>query len=337
MSVRLHIVKAGPGLSLQDFGRPGYLASGLSRGGAMDPLALAEGAALMRMQAEEALAIEMAGAGGRFRAEGGDLLIALTGAPMQARLDGARLHWPGSYLLREGAELEIGGASAGSYGYLSVAGLDAPSILGARSAHLAGGIGGALSSGTRLDAQPAPNAGGLTLTAQDRFSGGLIRVLPSVQTDQFGDDARGRFEATEFRKDARASRMGARMAHDGDGFSQDAHLAILSEIIVPGDIQVIGDGAPFVLLPECQTMGGYPRIATVIAADLPRVAQAAPGTALRFRFVELEEALKARAAAARHRKALPDGVTPRIRDPHDIPDLLSYQLVGGVVSAKAEE
>ena len=193
------------------------------------------------------------------------------------------------------------------------------------------------SGSTRLDAQPAPNAGGLTLTAQDRFSGGLIRVLPSVQTDQFSDDARGRFEATEFRKDARASRMGARMAHEGDGFSQDAHLAILSEIIVPGDIQVIGDGAPFVLLPECQTMGGYPRIATVIAADLSRVAQAAPGTALRFRFVELEEALKARAAAARHRKALPDGVTPRIRDPHDIPDLLSYQLVGGVVSAKAEE
>lgn len=337
MSAALHIVKAGPGLTLQDFGRQGYLANGLSRGGAMDPLALAEAAALMRLPAEDALAIEMAGAGGTFRAEGADLLIALTGAPMQATLDGARLAWPGSFVLPDGAELKIGGAVTGSYGYLGVAGLDAPRCLGARSTHLAAGIGARLTSGTRLDAVPAPNPGGLTLTAEDRFSGGTIRVLPSVQTDQFSKDARSRFEATAFRKDARASRMGARMAHDGEGFSQRDHLAILSEIIVPGDIQVIGDGAPFVLLPECQTMGGYPRIATVISADLARVAQAAPGTALSFRFVTLAEALQARAAAAQHRKGLAGAVTPRLRDPHDIPDLLAYQLVGGVVSAKAED
>lgn len=333
MSAALQIIAAGPGLSLQDHGRPGFLGNGLSRGGAMDPLALAEGAALMLMPAGDALAIEMAGAGGRFRADGAALLIALTGAPMVAELDGVRLPWPGSFLMPKGAELRIGGALAGSYSYLSVAGLQAPRILGARSAHLAGGIGGRLASGEVLPCVPAPNPGGLKLTPEDRFGGGTIRILPSAQTDQFSAETLARFEATEFRKDARASRMGARMAQDGDGFSQDAHLGILSEIIVPGDIQVIGDGAPYVLLPECQTMGGYPRIATVISADLARVAQAAPGAPIRFRFVTLDEALAARTAAAKHRKMLPDGVVSRVRNPADIADLLSYQLVGGVISA----
>ena len=122
----------------------------------------------------------------------------------------------------------------------------------------------------------------------------------------------------------------------------DKHMGGLLAFVITAPIMVICCGGGGVILAAILGgiggwLSGLGGIATVIAADLSRVAQAAPGTALRFRFVELEEALKARAAAARHRKALPDGVTPRIRDPHDIPDLLSYQLVGGVVSAKAEE
>jgi len=333
MSAALRIIKAGPGLSLQNAGRPGFLDKGLSRGGAMDPLALAEGAALLGQPPEAALAVEMAGAGGVFRAEGADLLVALTGAPMAAGIEGARVAWSASHLLPEGSELSISGASAGSYGYLSVAGLDAPEILGARSAHLAAGIGGRLQAEEALACAPAPGPGGLMIAAEDRFGGGDIRVLPSVQTDAFDADTLARLEATAFRKDARANRMGARLSHAGDGFSSTAHLAILSEIIVPGDVQVIGDGAPFVLLNECQSMGGYPRIATVISADLPRVAQAAPGSPIRLRFVTLEEALAAREAAARHVASLPGRVVPRVRDPGDIPDLLAYQLVDGAISA----
>lgn len=333
MSVALEILSAGPGLSLQDAGRPGFLAKGLSRGGALDPVALVEGAALTGTAPDRALALEMAGAGGRFRAEGADLLIALTGAPMNAEIDGVRVSWSGSHLLPRGGVLKIGGVTAGSYGYLSVAGLDAPELLGARSAHLSGGIGGRLQEGERLTCAPAPNAGGMMIRPEDRFSGGTIRILPSVQTRQFDGQTLARLEATEFHKDTRASRMGARLAHDGPGFSQAEHLSILSEIIVPGDVQVIGDGAPFVLLNECQSMGGYPRIATVIGADLPRVAQAAPGSPIRFRFVTLDEALSARAALAKHLKSLPSLMEPRVRHPGDIPDLLSYQLVSGAISA----
>jgi allophanate hydrolase len=333
MSAVLQILSAGPGLSLQDAGRPGLLSKGLSRGGAMDPLALAEGAALLRSDPDRALAIEMAGAGGTFRAEGADLLIALTGAPMTAEIDGARLHWSGSHVLPRGATLKIGGALKGSYGYLSIAGLDAAEILGARSAHISGGIGGRLQAGDRLTCRSAPDAGGMMIAADDRFSGGEIRILPSVQTDQFATDTLARLETTAFQKDARASRMGARMGHDGPGFSSDAHLAILSEIIVPGDVQVIGDGSPFVLLNECQSMGGYPRIATVISSDLAKVAQAAPGSPIRFRFVTLDEALSARTSLDKYLKSLPSRVEPRVRHPGDIPDLLSYQLVSGVISA----
>lgn len=333
MSAHLHILSAGPGLSLQDAGRPGLLAKGLSRGGAMDPLALAEGAALVGGDPGRALAVEMAGAGGAFRAEGADLLIALTGAPMTAEIDGARVQWAGSHLLPRGATLKIGGALKGSYGYLSLAGLSAPELLGARSAHISGGIGRRLQAGDRLTCAPGPNAGGMMIAPDDRFSGGEIRILPSVQTDQFDAATLSRLETTEFHKDARASRMGARMGLNGPGFSSDAHLAILSEIIVPGDVQVIGDGSPFVLLNECQSMGGYPRIATVISADLHKVAQAASGSPIRFRFVTLEEALAARSSADKHLKSLTSRVQTRVRHPADIPDLLSYQLVGGVISA----
>lgn len=333
MSVALEILSAGPGLSLQDTGRPGLLAKGLSRGGAMDPLALAEGAALLGSDPGRALAVEMTGAGGTFRADGADLLIALTGAPMTAEIDGTRVQWAGSHLLPRGALLKIGGALKGSYGYLSIAGLDTPEILGARSAHISGGVGRRLQAGDRLTCAPAPNAGGMMIAPDDRFSGGEIRILPSVQTDRFDAKTLSRLETTAFRKDARASRMGARMGYDGAGFSSSAHLAILSEVIVPGDVQIVGDGAPFVLLNECQSMGGYPRIATVITADLPRVAQAAPGSPIRFRFVTLEEALNARVAASNNLKLLPSQVQARVRHPGDIPDLLSYQLVGGVISA----
>ncbi len=106
---------------MQDLGRPGLLAKGLSRGGAADPLALAEGAALLGQRADFA-AIEMTGMGGIFEAEGDSLRIALTGAPMQASIDGEPVAWNASHLLHRGQRLSIGAARKGTYGYLHVGG-----------------------------------------------------------------------------------------------------------------------------------------------------------------------------------------------------------------------
>ena len=336
MTASLTILQAGPALSLQDLGRPGFLAQGLTKGGASDPTALHEGAALLRQPASNAV-IEMAGTGGSFRSDA-DIRIALTGATMAANIDGEAATWNASHLLPAGATLTIGGAQNGSYGYLHVGGGFATEPqMGSRASHLSAGLGQALQSG---DVLPIGNDSGketgMTLSPELRFGGGIVRVVASMQTEAFALETRERFFQTLFKRDSRANRMGVRMDHDGMGFSTDGQLSIVSEVIVPGDIQITGDGAPFVLMCECQTTGGYPRIGTVIPCDLPRVAQAQTGTAIKFEFIEMEQAVALQLRYLKDLKSMASAVTPLVRDPANIRDLLSYQLVGGAISANAD-
>jgi allophanate hydrolase len=338
MSRALIVHQAGPGVTVQDLGRPGYLAYGLSCGGAADRLALYEGAALLGQEPGLA-SLEMAGAGGNFEATE-TMRIALTGATMRASLDGAPLAWNASHLLPAGARLVIGPATSGVYGYLHLGGgIGAPEVLGARSAHLAAGIGAPLAAGDQIPIGPDRRADetGLRLDPEERLSGGTVRVVAGYQTGMFPDEELARFEETLFTRDARGNRMGVRLNPEGAGFASRAGLTVLSEAIVPGDIQITGDGAPFVLMAECQTTGGYPRIGAVLACDLPRVAQAAPGTKLRLRFVPPDEALAAERRAAEARAGLRRRLTRLVRDPHDIRDLLSYELISGVIAGNAEE
>lgn len=336
MSRALTVLSA-PGASVQDRGRPGYLGFGLSQGGAADPLALAEGAALLGQGADLA-AIEMPGFGGRFRA-GADLRIALTGAEGPASIEGERVAWNASHRLPRGAELALGAARSGVYGYLHVGGgVATEPHLGARGAHLAAGLGGLHEAGAILPVGDDPGQGtGLRIPPLPRYGGGMLRVVPSLQTGIFPAEVLSRFEATAFAKDARANRMGVRLSSDGTGFEAPGGRTVLSEVIVPGDIQITGDGTPFVLMAECQTTGGYPRIGTVIPCDLPRIAQARPGEVLRFRFVTEAEALAAEAIARRDLAALPGRVEPLVRDPADIADLLAYQLISGAVAGDEGE
>ncbi len=333
MTRELVVHRAGPGVTVQDMGRPGYLGVGLSRGGAVDRLALAEGAALLGQDMACAV-LEMVGMGGQFEASA-DIRFALTGAPMRATIDGAPIAWNASHRLPAGARLSVGGVETGSFGYLHLGGgIDGPKWLGARSAHLAAGIGRALQAGDRLPlgADPAPDAIGLRLPTIERFGGGIVRVVSSLQTDFFAPSEVARFEATQFLRDARGSRMGIRLTLRGAGFHTEAGLSVLSEMVVSGDIQITGDGTPFVLLAECQTTGGYPRIASVLPCDLPNVAQAPPGAALSFRFISLEQAVEAETRARERVAGLVRAVTPLIRDPHDVRDLLSLQLISGVTA-----
>jgi allophanate hydrolase len=336
MSGTLTILSAGPALTVQDQGRHGYLAQGLTRGGAADLLALCEGAALLG-QSPDLAAIEMVGMGGSFEASE-DTIIALTGARMSATIDGAPLIWNASHMLPAGAKLVIGGVQAGTYGYLHVGGgFDLPEVMGARSAHLTAGVGQSLKAGEQLPIGAAKSKrSGYFLAPQDRSKGGVIRVLETIQTGLFSQDTVQRFAETTFRRDARGNRQGVRMDTDGDGFFADGGLSIVSEVILPGDIQITGDGAPYVLMCECQTTGGYPRIATVIPSDLPKVAQASVGAPLKFEFVTSDEAIALEQRARAEIKALPGRIAPLIRDPHDISDLLSYQLVGGAISATSD-
>lgn len=332
MSRALIVHRAGPGLTVQDLGRSGFLAFGLSRGGAADRIALAEGAALLG-QSDNYAVLEMTGTGGEFEATE-DMRVALSGAPMQASIDGARIAWNASHLLPKGARLIIRAADTGNYGYLHVGGgVQTAPVLTAQSAHLAAGIGTMVEPGDRLPVGPdAHSTTGMKLASEDRFGGGTVRIVSSLQTDLFAAEELSRFEGTTFQRDARGNRMGVRLVQDGNGFHSEAGLSVLSEVIVPGDIQITGDGSPFVLLNECQTTGGYPRIGSVLPADLPRVAQARPGEELRFTFVSLEEAVNIQTRAREFLQSLRNRLTPLIRDPATIVDLLSYQLISGVTA-----
>ena len=328
----MQITRIGPGASLQDLGRPGWLAQGLSRGGAADRLAVYEGAALLGQSAALA-ALELPGAGGVFVFEQ-DTRVALTGAPMDASVGGRSMAWNASHLVSSGAPLTLGAIRAGVYGYLHVGGgFDAPPSLGGRAAQFTAGLGTALQAGdrVRLGADGAATTG-YALDVTPRFNGGTVRVVSSLQTSMYGAETVNRFAKTIFTRDTRANRMGVRLNSDGEGFLVEGGLSVLSEVITPGDIQVTGDGAPYVLMSECQTTGGYPRIATVLPADLPRVAQTPSGAKVCFEFVTLDEAVDIERRVQTARSTLALGLTPLIRDPHDISDLLSYQLISGVVA-----
>ena len=327
----LTLHRAGPALSIQDLGRPGHVAEGLSPGGAADRLALFEAAALLDLPAVVP-AIEMASLGGRFSVDA-PMRVALTGAPMKATLDGAAVPWPSSLLLQPGQMLDIGGATAGVYGYLTPAGgIATAEWLGSRAAHLVIGVGRLLATGDKLTLgdDPDPGAAGRTLDADPRFSGGTLRLMPGPQTGLFSDRTLDRIQSTAFTRSGQANRQGIRLDHEGAPFPADAAKGLASDFILTGDVQMIGDGTPFVLMAECQTIGGYPRIGTVIPEDVAKIAQAPLGAALRLSLIPLEAADALWTTDADRLRALRRRVRPLIRDPRDIPDLLGYQLVGGV-------
>jgi allophanate hydrolase len=327
----LTIHRCGPGMTVQDMGRPNRIAMGLSRGGAADRLALIEAAALLGL-AEPVAAVEMAMMGGEFSVAV-PTRVALTGAPMQATLNGDPVAWNMTLLLTPGDRLAIGAARVGTYGYVTPAGgIATQPVIGSMAAHLTAGIGRLLTMGDTLPLGPDPNpeAPATILQPDPRFQGGTIRMMPGPQSGLFDDATRQRFFATPFTRAQTGNRQGVRLDFDGAPFAgRSGDLA--SDLIQAGDVQMTGEGIPYVLLSECQTMGGYPRIGTVIPQDLPKVAQATPGTTLRFAAMSTDEADALWRSEADMLRALRSQVRPLRRDPHDIPDLLSYQLIGGVV------
>lgn len=326
----IEVMSCGPLVTVQDDGRPGHLSLGLSRGGAADARARAEAAALLDAVDDGLGAgIETPGAPLTLKLYL-DALVALTGAPMRAAADGRALAWGAAHGLSAGAVLALRPIGTGVYSYVHVGGgFDLPLVLGSRGAHLTAGIGAPLEAGDRLPCAASSGSARRLAGGGDRMGGGEIRLVPTPQTRLFPPDVVERFAATEFTRDPRGNRQGVRLATGGEGFATGGQFTLLSDFVLPGDVQMTGDGVPYLLGPECQTTGGYPRIGTVIEADLPRALQAPPGAPLRFRFVTREEA---RAAAPP-----PPRTEPLVRAPGEVGDLLGMQLVSGVVSAHAAE
>jgi biotin-dependent carboxylase-like uncharacterized protein len=285
----LTITRVGPVTTLQDAGRFGMLAQGISASGPMDRGAFAAAGELLQRAGDTG--IEFTTAGIAFHAEGA-LRVGCAGGQFILAVNGNPREWPARLGLDEGDVVEITPGPAGNYGYLRFdREIDVPLLLGSRSTNLTVGLGGfkgrALRAGDRIAFSELGGAWALpTSTAVD----GPIRVLWGLHADLFDARARNAFATHAFSISTSLDRMGVRLTDPQQIFRNQRRLNLVSDAIVPGDIQILGDGTPIVLMRDHQPTGGYPRIATVVSADLDRFAQLRPGTEVRFRPVTLEHA-----------------------------------------------
>lgn len=330
------IVKScGPMTSLQDHGRYGYQRFGVSPSGAMDRRGLALANALVGNPPWTA-AIEFVHLGGILSASGGDLHIAVAGADCALKVDGKPVPPRSTATLEDGQTAEIGPARSGTFAYLAVAGgFSAPPQLGSQSLHLRSRMGGLegrpLQAGDLLECRETAHPGAhMHLPADFAQEDGPIRVMLGPQDDYFTPEAIRAFLESEFTVSSHADRMGFQLT--GPTLAHAKGFNIVSDGIVEGHIQVPGSGQPIVLMRDRQTAGGYPKIATVISADLNRLAQVRPGSPIRFRAVDRDEAVAAARAFKAWVESLPAALIP-LRWTPTTEDLLAANLIGGTVHA----
>jgi biotin-dependent carboxylase-like uncharacterized protein len=332
----LLVRSAGPGVTVQDGGRRGYLRYGVTPAGPMDAGALA--AANLAVGASiDAAAIEVSLGGLELEVEGAAIDLAVAGGAFDLRLGAAALPPACRLTLEPGARLSIRAGAAGAWCYVAIGGrLDLPPALGALATHTRSTLGGlagrGLTAGDRLAIADVrePSFDMLAIAAPWLApSTAPVRVILGPQDDRFTEAALRAFLEQTWSVSARSDRMayrleGPRLAH------RDGH-DIVSDGVALGAIQVPGDGAPLVLMADRQPTGGYPKIAHVIGADIGRLAQKRPGEALSFAAVTLEEAVALRGA---RREAITAGVGLQpLALELTAEFLLAANLIGGVADA----
>jgi biotin-dependent carboxylase-like uncharacterized protein len=291
----IHISEAGVRSTVQDRGRFGHLRSGVPPAGAADPFALAAANALVG-NADDAAGIEIIGTSFRFTCDDARV-VAVAGREVSVATRSRLPGW-GSVFVRAGEVVTVHGGEKTRFAYLAVSGgIATAPILGSRATYLPAGIGVPLRSGDTL---PLGDAGAGAEDAARRIEAtkydGQVRAMAGPHDDRFDRETVARFFAATFAIDNASDRQGARL---GGVVIASRAGELLSCGIVAGAVQVPRGGAPIVLLADHQTTGGYPVIATVIAADIGKVAQSMPGESLRFYRVERAEALAALRAERR--------------------------------------
>jgi biotin-dependent carboxylase-like uncharacterized protein len=313
------VVGAGLLTTVQGRPRRGHRRFGIAGAGALDPAALAAANGTLG-NPEDAPGLECTLLGPTLRFLR-PTRFALGGADLEARLERADLGpWPvpagSAVLARAGSLLTFGERRAGCRAYLAFeGGLDVPLVLGSPSTDLMGGFGGfggrALVAGDLLGvakrsdrrlpgdfASPAPvRVRVAAAAATTRLAGGMgtmgehevtVRVVPGPQDNLFPPMAIETLLHTVFTVSAASDRIACRL--EGATLAHAGPAEIVSDGMVPGAIQVPPDGRPIVMLADGPTTGGYPKIATVVTSDLPRLAQLLPGTGrLRFALVGRDE------------------------------------------------
>jgi KipI family sensor histidine kinase inhibitor len=294
----VEVVQPGILTTVQDAGRAGHRRVGVSGAGPMDARAhAAANRAVGNRAGAAALECTVVGPTLAFLSP---IRFAVAGADLGAVLDRADLgSWPvplgAGVLARPGNVLRFVGARAGTRAYVALqGGIDVPVVLGSCATDLASAFGGlagrALAASDRL-AVCAAAAGGVC--PRDSRPGlparsATVRVVLGPQSDHFDAPAVESFLGSRWRVSATSDRVGCRL--EGEPLRHAGSAEILSDGMVPGSIQVPPDGRPIVMMADGPTTGGYPKIATVVTADLPLVAQLVPGEGeVRFEAVRVED------------------------------------------------
>ena len=303
-------IRAGFLTSVQDLGRTGLREFGVSLGGALDTHALRV-ANLLAGNDERAAGLEITFGGLRLRFAD-ERIIAWCGADFDAHIGSASLPSGHPALVRGGEEIFIESPTLGCRAWVAISGgIDVPVVLGSRSADLRAGFGGASGRPVR-DGQQFP-LGTNTERSQtliEKLRGEriaswkpphdwsstarcepMLRFVRGGDSNRFNASAIERLTTEAFTVSPDSDRMGVRL--DGPRLERSSAVDLLSEAVAPGTVQVPPSGKPILLLNDCQTIGGYPKIAHVITVDLGIAAQLRAGDRVRFREVSLADAHRA--------------------------------------------
>jgi 5-oxoprolinase (ATP-hydrolysing) subunit C len=260
----------------------------------------------------------------------------LAGAARKADISGRAIPWDCSMTLSEGETLNLGFARSGSFSYLAIdGGIAGEPIFGSLAVNSRAGLGSPyprpLQAGDELNAI-APATGIAERRIEVPVSGELpIRVVLGPQDHEFSKDSIELFLQSEWKVSATSDRMGYRL--EGPVIDHLHGHNIVSDGTVNGSIQVPGNGAPIVLMPDRGTSGGYPKIATVITADLGRFAQMPAGKGFRFKAVTITEAQAEARNYSQLLRTLPDRLRSIDQFDLNIEALSDANVAGAAVSA----
>jgi biotin-dependent carboxylase-like uncharacterized protein len=291
----IEILRAPPFMTVQDLGRTGMRSLGVPPSGAMVPEWL-ELANLLVGNTARAAGLEWALGSGMLRLDRRAAIVAA----------GAALTVNGETLPAWTAIMAQAGDAIGlelpeqRFACLTISGgIDVPQVLGARATYLVAGFGGL--EGRRLRTGDRLPVGSVDYTPPDTVwslpphllprSLHAIRVVPGPQSEMFDESAWQALLGGSYRIASASDRMGYRL--EGPPLRHLGPPALPSEAVCPGAVQVPDGGAPIVLMPDGPTVGGYPKLAAVITADLGEFAQKAPGVGVEFSLVTFEEAVAA--------------------------------------------
>jgi 5-oxoprolinase (ATP-hydrolysing) subunit C len=331
---KLLVAAIGPASSVQDGGRHGAQRYGLTPSGAMDRLALAAANTLVGNKPLSA-AIEIGPFSAVFTAREGAVRLALSGAPRNADIAGRAVAPDTSMTLADGETLTLGFARVGSFSYLAIeGGISGEPVFGSLAVNARAGLGSPyprpLQAGDELQTAAASGAAELRIDLP-AAADAPIRVVLGPQDDEFDDVQKKLFLDSEWKVSATSDRMGYRL--EGPVIKHLHGHNIVSDGTVDGSIQVPGNGAPIVLMPDRGTSGGYPKIATLISADIGRFAQTPAGKVFQFKAVGMAEAQDEARKFAALLRTLPERLRSIESFDLNIAALHDANLAGSAVSA----